>query len=64
MLPGQLALIDASLFTGAALYVSTVEHPAHLKLDNKNLLTAFQATYSRAAKIQPFLAVTGKNYRH
>lgn len=59
MLPGQLALIDASLFTGAALYVSVVEHPAHLRLDDKNLLKAFQGTYAKAATMQPFLAVSG-----
>ena len=34
MLAGQLALIAAALFTGAAFYVSACEQPARLHLDD------------------------------
>ena len=33
MISGQLALVTAALFTGAAIYVSAVEHPARMALD-------------------------------
>ena len=33
MIAGQLALVTAALFTGAAIYVSAVEHPARMTLE-------------------------------
>src|ERR1700751_996385 len=44
MLAGQLALIAAALFTGAALYVSVSEQPALLHLDDGALLTQVEAS--------------------
>ncbi len=53
------ALVFATLFTGAALYISLVEHPARLGLDNGPLLAQWQPSYKRALPIQAGLAVLG-----
>lgn len=53
------ALIFASLFAGAALYISLVEHPARLGLDDASLLAQWQPSYKRALPIQAGLAVLG-----
>ena len=34
MFAGQLAFVTAAMFTGAAVYVSFVEHPARMALDD------------------------------
>jgi hypothetical protein len=51
MLAGQLALIAAALFTGAALYVSACEQPARLHLDDSALLTQWKPAYKRGTAI-------------
>ena len=43
MLAGQLALVAAALFAGAALYVSVVEHPARRSLDAAAALDGVEA---------------------
>ena len=42
MISGQLALITAALFTGAAIYVSAVEHPARMTLEPGAMLAEWK----------------------
>ncbi|HEX3653375.1 MAG TPA: DUF1772 domain-containing protein [Rhizomicrobium sp.] len=59
MLPGQLALISAAVFTGAALYVNAVEQPARLLLDNQALLDEWKPAYKRGTLMQAPNAILG-----
>ena len=53
------ALVLATLFAGAAIYISLVEHPARLELADGPLLAQWQPSYRRALPIQSGLAVAG-----
>jgi hypothetical protein len=57
LLSATLALVAAALFTGAAFYVSAVEHPARLKLDNAALLAEWKPSYARGTLMQAPLAL-------
>ena len=59
MLSGQLALITAAVFAGAAFYVSVAEHHARLQLDDRAALTQWKPAYERGAMMQASLAVVG-----
>ncbi len=52
-------LVFATLFTGAALYISLVEHPARLGLADGPLLAQWRLSYKRALPIQSGLAIAG-----
>lgn len=54
-----VALVCATLFSGAALYISLVEHPARLGLADGPLLMQWRTSYKRALPIQSALALAG-----
>ena len=59
MVPGLVALVAATLFAGAALYITAVEHPARMGLEDGPLLAQWQPSYRRALPIQAGLAMLG-----
>jgi len=59
MLAGQLALIAAALFSGAAIYVIACEQPARLRLDDRALLAEWRSAYKRGTLMQAPLALIG-----
>ncbi len=57
MIAGIFALTAAALFTGAALYINTAEHPARAKLDTGSMLTQWKPAYKSGFGTQASLAI-------
>jgi len=55
----SLALLASGLFTGAALYVSFVEHPARVQCGTRLAITEFAPSYKRGAVMQASLSTIG-----
>jgi len=56
---GQLAIIVAALFTGAALYVSVVHQSTRLTLGHQAMLADWKPAYARGFAMQAPLAAIG-----
>ena len=54
-----IAVLCTGCFTGAALYITMVEHPARLECEPAAALAEFRPSYRRATVMQVPLAVVG-----
>jgi uncharacterized membrane protein len=53
-----VAILAATLFSGAAIYINLAEHPARMECGTEFAVTVFGPSYRRAAVLQVILALT------
>jgi Anthrone oxygenase len=54
-----IATVAAGLFSGAAIYINAVEHPARISCGAELAVREFAPSYRRATVMQASLAITG-----
>lgn len=54
-----IATVTAGLFSGAAIYINAVEHPARISCGAELAVREFAPSYRRATVMQASLAITG-----
>ncbi len=54
-----VAILSATLFGGAAIYINVAEHPARMGCDTKTAATVWAPSYKRATLMQASLAILG-----
>lgn len=59
MIAGNLAILATGVFSGAAVYISVIEHPVRMSGDAAHALMEWRPTYRRATVMQASLAVIG-----
>ena len=59
MIAERIATLASGLFTGAAIYINLVEHPARMQAGTQLALTEFAPSYHRATVTQVSLASVG-----
>ncbi|MCW2238993.1 hypothetical protein [Azospirillum canadense] len=57
MTAAKLALLATALFTGAAIYITVVEHPARMQCSISCAVVQWRPSYKRATVMQACLAV-------
>ena len=55
----MIATLSSALFTGAAVYINLVEHPARMQTGIRPALAEFAPSYKKATVMQVSLAVAG-----
>ncbi len=59
VIPALMATLCASLFAGAAVYITLVEHPARMECGSAFAVKEFAPSYRRAAWMQASVALVG-----
>jgi hypothetical protein len=54
-----LATLSCTIFTGAAIYINLVEHPARMGCDTRTAAMVWAPSYKRATVMQASLAIVG-----
>ena len=54
-----IATLSCTLFTGAAIYINLVEHPARMGCETKTAFAQWAPSYKRATVMQASLAIIG-----